>query len=228
MTIALIDGDIVLYRGASSCEPTKIKPDREPLEVALARTDKIMVDILHETGAEDYLVFLSGTNNFRKDINPEYKANRKDHVKPRWFEQCGQYLIDEWNAEITDGYEADDALGFNQTKDTIICTIDKDLLQVPGRHYNFVKKEWQVVDELTGYKNFYKQMLTGDTSDNIFGIKGIGAVKAAKLIDPCTTHNEMETLVNDLYADGMRFYMNADCLWVMRKEGERFSDVEWG
>jgi hypothetical protein len=74
--------------------------------------------------------------------------------------------------------EADDLLGINQTKDTIICTIDKDLRQVPGQHYNFVKDEIFTVNLQEGLLWFYTQMLTGDASDNISGIRGIGLKKA--------------------------------------------------
>jgi len=136
---------------------------------------------------------------------------------------CKAFLTTEYNAITTDGYEADDALGFNQTEDSIICSIDKDLLMIPGHHWNFVKKEHREVSELDGIKAFYRQMLIGDSSDNIFGVKGIGKVKAAKLIDHLETEDEMFKLVVDLYSDPERFIMNADCLWIWRKEKEHFT-----
>jgi 5'-3' exonuclease len=189
------------------------------------RTDNMMMELL--SYADEYKSFISGPNNFRKEINPEYKANRKDVIKPQWLNDCKQYLNDEYKSEVTDGFEADDALGFNQTEESVIMSIDKDLLMIPGHHYNFVKKEYHEVSELDGLKAFYRQMLIGDSADNIFGVKGIGKVKAAKLIDPLTTEQELWDVVFDLYDDGTfnpRLWMNADCLWIMRKEGERFSN----
>ena len=212
---ALIDADIVAYRCAASAE-------EEPYEIALLRVDKLMMDILEKE--INHISFLSGENNFRYNINPQYKANRKDKPKPRWLDTCRGYLVDEYKAIVVDGYEADDALGIHQTEETVIYTIDKDLLMIPGHHFNFVKKEYKEVSELDGFKAFYRQMLIGDSSDNIFGVPKIGKVKAAKLIDSCTSESEMRNLVFDLYSDPIRFLMNADCLWIMRKEGQRYSD----
>lgn len=82
--------------------------------VAFSRIDTHIHSILDATGATSYRGFLSGSNNFRHTIYPEYKANRKDMVDPRWRAACKEYLVTDWNAEITDGYEADDALGIAQ------------------------------------------------------------------------------------------------------------------
>lgn len=211
---ALIDADIVAYRCAASAE-------NEPVDVAIMRVDSMMMDILNKESS--YLAFLSGDNNFRKEINPEYKANRKDMVKPIHLNTCKDYLIKEYNAIVTDGYEADDALGFNQTEESVIYSIDKDLLMIPGHHYNFVKHEYKEVSELEGLRAFYRQMLIGDTADNIFGVKGIGEVKAAKIINILEAEEEMFLTVKNLYDSYERLLMNLDCLWIMRKEGERYS-----
>ena len=235
MTIALIDGDIIAYRCSAACE-------NESVELALIRTYDMMQNILTETGATAYKCFLSGKGNFRNDINPGYKANRKDKVDPIHRQVCKDFLISDWNAVVCDGYEADDALAMEQSGDwyvntrfgfpdsstskveTIICSIDKDLLQVPGKHYNFVKKEFSEVSKVEGLRNFYKQMLIGDSSDNIFGVSGIGKVKAAKYIDPLENEEIMLYTILDLYRDSLRLAMNADCLWLMRKENEKWTD----
>lgn len=218
----LIDADIVAYRCAASAE-------NENLDVAIFRTDSMMMELLAFDNC--YKAFLSGEKNFRKEINPEYKANRKDIVKPQYLIDCKNYLISEYGATVTDGYEADDALGINQVEESVICSIDKDLLMIPGMHYNFVKKEYHEISEIDGLKQFYRQMLIGDTADNIRGVDKIGKVKAAKLIDHLETEEEMYHTVSDLYYLNEsnteeaynRFIMNADCLWIMRKEGETFS-----
>lgn len=217
MTIALIDADIVAYRCAASAE-------NGPEEIALLRTEKLMQDILNETNSGMYLGFLTGIDNFRYDIYPEYKAHRKDTVKPRHLDACNLFLIDCWNAQVTQGYEADDALGMNQIEGTVICSIDKDLLMIPGQHYNFVKKEWAVVSELSGLEHFYKQALIGDTADNIKGVKGIGKVKADKLLLPCESEKDMYNVCCNLYKDVDRLDTNLDCLWIWRNHNERWSD----
>lgn len=217
MTIALIDADIVGYRCSAASE-------NDPEDICLMRTDKLMRDILSETSSDSYLAFLSGPNNFRKEIYPEYKANRKDLVKPKHLPVVRLFLAQEWNANVTDGYEADDALGMYQNEETVVCSIDKDLLMIPGNHYNFVKKEFCSVDELEGLRSFYRSALVGDKSDNIFGVRGIGKVKAAKLIDNLIEERDMYNTVCSLYNDPERLEMNLDCLWIWRNLGERWSD----
>lgn len=222
---ALIDSDIIAYRCAAASE-------NDPEEVAILRVDTMMREILDKE--DNYISFLSGPRktNFRYKINPEYKANRKDKVDPKHRAACKEFLVKEYNSIITEWGEADDHLGCNQTSETVIYSIDKDLMMIPGCHYNFVTKEYREISELDGLKNFYKQMLIGDSSDNIKGIDGIGKVKAARLIDHLESEEEMSNLVFDYYVNVKRdlaedsiksFWTNADCLWIMRKEGETFS-----
>ena len=74
-------------------------------------------------------------------------------------------------------------MGILQTSidDTVIVTVDKDLLQIKGNHWNPVKKEADVVED--GYELFLTQWLTGDATDGYPGLKGIGPKKAAKFIE---------------------------------------------
>ena len=114
MTTALIDGDLICYRCAASCQKQGILV--EPLEVAIFRVDELMRRILYEVNSSTYQVFLTGTNNFRYKYNPDYKANRKDTKRPEWLEPCREHLVLKWNAEVSDGCEADDLLSIAQTK----------------------------------------------------------------------------------------------------------------
>lgn len=223
---ALVDGDIVCYANAASAE-------LDPVEVAYMRIDQMMHSILDTTNSDTFRVFLSGSNNFRHEIYPEYKANRKDLVDPRWRSACKEYLVREWAAEVTDGYEADDALGINQTADTIICTIDKDLDMIPGMHYSWpIVREGKVVregkiyevSEIEGIRSFYRSLLVGDRTDNIFGVDGIGPVKASKMIDNLETEEEMFERVAELYQGDMdRLLVNGKCLYIMREENKQWA-----
>ena len=213
MSIALIDSDLVAYRVAATCDTD----EDGALDIALLRCDKLMQDIIDATESDQYRAFLTGKNNFRKRINPEYKANRKDTIPPRYLQQCRQFLIEEWKAEVSEGCEADDMLGLNQTKDTILCSLDKDLDMIPGLHYNWVKGEIYEISEIEALRHFYRQLLIGDRSDNIFGVPGIGKVKASKLIDTLETEEEMLNIVNSLYDSKERLCLNMNCLWIWRK-----------
>ena len=216
--IPLVDMDLVAFRVAATV------PEHDPFDVCEYRIDVMMRGILESCEAEEYIGVLTGKNNFRKKVNPEYKANRKDKEPPYYLQDCRKYLTDNYNATTTEGVEADDMLGWMQTKDTVICSIDKDLKQIAGNHFNFVKLEFDTVSPADGTKFFWKQMLIGDKTDNIYGIDGIGPVKASKRIDPCESEQECFEHVWELYnGDSERFVMNAQCLWIMRKEGETWA-----
>lgn len=218
--IALIDADIVAYRAAASCEPTKKKPHLEDEGYAVIRARDTMINILEQCRTREYIPFLSGGENFRKIIYPAYKANRDNVPRPVHLQPVREYLIDKWNAKLAIGYEADDALGIHHNENTIICSIDKDLLQLPGRHFNFVKNEHRTITELEARKTIYWLLLVGDTSDNIQGVYGIGPVKASRIVDG---HANIETLheeVRTIYNDDARFNLNLRLITVLRSEDE--------
>lgn len=223
-----VDADIVAFRCAASVEPSKkaepriLTPEETAFErdIAIARCDTLMRELIHTTQADTYNCFLSGRGNFRYKVYPEYKANRKDMVDPRFRQDCKEFLIKEWNAVLSHGCEADDLLGISQTEDSICASIDKDLLMIPGWHYNWVRDERAYTAPLDGVRYFYKQMLIGDKVDNIIGVHGLGPVKAGKYIDNLEEEEEMIETVLSLYNDDVtRFIYNAQCLWIMQQEG---------
>lgn len=244
--IALLDGDVVLYRTGFAADA-----QNAPMEINLVRAEETIRNIMNATHATSLKVYLSDTleNNFRYKIYPEYKANRKDAPRPKYYADIKQFLINEFDAVITTGQEADDALGIDQTyyRDELqqgwsfgalikqegktpietngepccICSIDKDLLQVPGMHYNFVKGEIREVTELDGLRHFYEQLLKGDRTDNIPGIDRIGEKKAAKLMANCESEADMLEIAFSMWDEDIdRMTMVGQLLWVRRKEGE--------
>jgi len=205
---ALMDGDIYAFRVACTTEN-----DNEA--IAVYRVNEMIENTLNEVEATEYKLFLTSPDNFRKHIYPEYKANRTA-TKPKHLQFLRDYLVESWQGTVAEKMEADDYLGINQHESSIICSIDKDLLQVPGKHYNFVKKEFYEVDGETGSRNFYTQLLTGDTSDNIKGIAGIGPVKAKKALAEATNEYEMFCIVRDMYKNDEWMIMNGRCLHILR------------
>lgn len=154
----------------SSIEET-YNPD--PLQWALHSVDEMLFSIFNSIGTHNYKVFLSGKGNFRYSIYPEYKANRKDSSIriPEHLNSCRKYLIDKWNAAVSEGCEADDLMATESRKnDSIICTIDKDLDTIEGTHFNWNTNKEYYVTKTEAMRNFYKQMITGDTADNIMGL----------------------------------------------------------
>ena len=214
---AIVDADIVAFRCSASREAT----DLTAVEYLV---NSSMEQILSQANATSYEAYLTGRNNFRKLIYPEYKAHRPTE-KPYWLEPIRQYLIATFNAEVIDGQEADDALGIaQQLNDTVICSIDKDLLQVPGHHYNFVKDEKIFISNFVGIYNFYTQCLMGDRADNIKGIEGVGVKKAEKILNGRLNEKEMFDAVRDAYGNDEEFIMNAKVLWIRRQPNEDWKD----
>lgn len=211
MTTALIDGDIITYRCAAS-----VSMD-EPVELVINRIDNLMTQTLDATEASSFEFYIKGEENFRHKIYPEYKTNRILE-KPFHLQEAVSYVKECWNAIPSGIYESDDMLGIRQRENTVICTIDKDLNMIPGLHYNFVKCTEDRISYMDGIRYFWKQMLIGDTSDNIFGIRGIGPKNAAKLIDWMDNEQDMFDLVYEKYNDPKRFVLNANCLWILQEE----------
>ena len=223
--LALIDLDLVCFRSAASAE-------NDDLGIAIYRSNELLDSILKKVDATEYRAFLPGEASFRKELLPTYKANRTA-PRPRHLKALREYAIKEMAAELApEGLEADDSLAIHQTNDTIICTLDKDLLQVPGRHFSWAiqGKNWKrpdtflQQDELGGARLFFEQCLKGDVSDNVKGIKGIGEKKSKQLLSNQETEQDMFELVQDMYSDDNRLIRNGSCLWIRRTEDDVWKD----
>ena len=103
----------------------------------------------------------------------------------------------------------------------VIASVDKDLDQIAGWHYNFVKKVGYNITPEEGMYRFYKQILTGDSADNIIGIRGVGPVTADKLLSEATDEMEMYSICLEQYeGNEERVIENARLLWLRRYEDE--------
>lgn len=219
-SVVVVDGDIVAYRCAASCEPNKQKPFLEDAPFAIARMHDLMSKmflIASDYGGRKVKVYLSGEGNFRKIIDPSYKAHRTQ-PPPTWLSVCQQELFQQYDTEITTGYEADDALGIAATEnDAIIASIDKDLMQIPGIYFDFVKDEIHHITSKRANEVFWTLMLVGDRADNIKGIHGIGPKKAAYAL---STEEPYFDLVRRMYSDDARFFTNYNLIRVIRTREE--------
>ena len=216
--IALIDADIIVYRVGFTTEDVSEK-------VAESRVDQCICNLLCFDLPDifEWELYLTGRGNFREDlaVTAPYKGNRKQE-KPKHYQAIRNRLVTLWKAFMVEGMEADDMLAIRQHElpESIIVTLDKDLDQVTGWHYNFVKKNKYWIDHEEGTFLLYKQFLTGDSVDNIIGVKGIGNVKAGKLLKD-KTEAEMWEVVVDLL--GMeRAVENGHLLYMLRTVDDSF------
>lgn len=190
---ALIDGDGVLYLNAIRFQ-TEIQWDDEDErsgKTTFCDTDAAFVaikldikNILKATGCNDYLFCLSDNrqNYFRNKILPTYKANRTQ-PKPQMYPFLKAQVIKNFNTLSYPTLEADDCLGLLADEDTVLVSLDKDLDQIAGEHYNWRKdKLYSVTPEDADYQFFY-QCLVGDSTDNYKGCPRVGDKGARKILD---------------------------------------------
>lgn len=226
--VVLLDGDVFVYRVGFASNDA-------PLEIAQARLNQSIDTIMDALEASELQVWLSPTDksNFRYQVYPEYKANRALQDKPVWYHQLREYLLSDYEAKIATGMEADDALGINQRKNSVIVTIDKDLDQIPGNHYNFVKELSYYVNLESAMRYFYFQLLCGDSTDNIPGVPRVGKVRANVILDRVETEDEMQRICLDHYRraykkDGMTNMIKfGQCLKIKQTEDEGLWQPEY-
>jgi hypothetical protein len=147
--------------------------------------------------------------------------------------------VEEGLAEFAVNMEADDLLRiwFHEYKsagrDTVICSIDKDLKCMPTRHYNIRKAEHFEMSEVDSNLFFYAQMLQGDPTDNIQGIPKIGPVKAEGLLKGLKEESEMQEVVmrSYYYAFGPRWQeeimLNGSLLYLLKHHEDKFEIDSW-
>lgn len=219
--IALVDGDILVYRVGFGCEDSNER-------IAIAKLAEYLEDLVFiHANCEKARGYLTGRSNYRDDIakTQTYKGHRLGVAKPKHFDLMREYMEKAWGFEMQEGQEADDAIGIEAYKldprDYVICSIDKDLNNLRGWHYNFHKNEMYYVKEEEAIKNFYKQLLTGDRTDNIPGIKGIGDKKADKILDGLEEEEDLYRAVLEVYKYNRDYLLEQGrLLWIRRKKEE--------
>ena len=187
---------------------------------AIHNINSIMGTLLSDIAPRTYTCYIGGNGNYRYLVNPEYKAGRPP--RPHHYDAVKEYLIKRYDTEVVNGIEADDACSMAQYaavdtsrvmsmyatvddclkaryNNTCIASNDKDLLMVPGNHYNWQKKIHQFITEDEGDYNFYTQLLTGDSTDNIFGLADIGPARAKDILKGTTNSLERYNACREAY-----------------------------
>lgn len=223
----IIDGDILVYRASEAVTEdfeTELEEDENFLyritsyvnkEFAV-KAIKTMIDKICKTTNSNkiYICLSDKEHNFRKEINPEYKANRKKKLKPILYDWLRHWFINESGYKVYERpyLEADDVIGILATSDKIIkgdkCiwSFDKDFKTIPckfakGSPDGRIKKKI-ITPEMADWYFMY-QTLIGDTTDGYKGCKGIGDIKARKLLGKIgeKTLEEMWQIVKQTYKE---------------------------
>jgi 5'-3' exonuclease len=178
--LAIIDADSIMYQIAFvEASPALCKKN----------LDKKLADIMELTGAPNGVVFIKGANNFRYQVDIAYKGNRKDIIEPEvkdridmLYEYAKDFCVAGDNGEADDLCSITARKALDEGKTFIVSHIDKDLNAISGWHHNFRTNEIYHLDDMQSYRFLMSQLLTGDATDNIQGLRGVGLKTAEKLI----------------------------------------------
>ena len=200
-TVFLIDASMYVFRAWHSMPDVFFDTEGNPVN-AVHGFARFLLDFVEHTRASHAIAAfdIALTSSFRNAIYPAYKANR-DPAPPelkRQFEYCRELAAAFGFTVLADAaYEADDLIGSALQAirahglRAVIVSADKDfgqLLDDDVEQWDYARgQRWgaagvparlgvearQVVDYLA---------LTGDATDNIPGVPGIGAKGAAALL----------------------------------------------
>ncbi|UNF40519.1 DNA polymerase I [Bartonella krasnovii] len=206
--LLLVDGSGYVFRAYYALPPLKRKKDGLPIGAVAGFCNmlwKLLCDARNtETGiipTHFAVIFDYSSDTFRKQIYPQYKANRSEPPE----DLIPQFALIRQATKAfnlpcieKEGFEADDLIATYATlatkvgaKTTIISS-DKDLMQLVNKHVSLydgmkdkhigvseVIEKWGVSPE----KMIDLQALIGDATDNVPGIPGIGPKIAAQLLN---------------------------------------------
>ncbi|NDJ52717.1 MAG: DNA polymerase I [Chloroflexi bacterium] len=203
--LVLIDGHALAYRMFYALS-TGLRTREGELTNAVYGFTRTLLELMLGEDRPDYLaVSFDVEPTFRNEMYAEYKGTR-EKMPEELGTQIGRIheVLAAFNVPIliAENYEADDVLGTVARRatelgvDTLIITGDKDLLQLVDEHVHVqlprftqqgahifdiekVKEEFGGLEplQIIDYKG-----LVGDTSDNIPGVRGVGAKTATALL----------------------------------------------
>lgn len=151
--LLLVDGDMVAFSHAAAEEYGK-EPEDVSVGKILSSIDSKMDYISKRVNATDVMTFISGSENMRHELFPEYKANRDGVWRPENLKNAKAHMSVAWNGFQMKGLEADDLLAcfarhdyeivmgkLNMIKqliykgpctydEVVIASLDKDLTQL--------------------------------------------------------------------------------------------------
>ncbi len=197
----IIDGHAQIYRAYFAPFRDLTSHSGEPTKATFVFTQMLLN--LIELRKPDYLAMVIDSGDetvFRKDIFPEYKANRQPRPDD-FFPQEERILRLVRDAGIPifakPGFEADDLIATmarrleNGGFHTFLVSKDKDLRQILDESISMYDVQSDEVMDLeamqkkcgyTPLEAIEIQTLMGDTTDNVPGIPGVGEKTATKLV----------------------------------------------
>lgn len=186
----LIDSDFLAYKAAQACE---IGIDfGEDVIIAQSQFSEVLKVFHNELNKvtkammeDNFILYFSSTQNFRKKIYPDYKGHRMKR-KPLGYKRLVNYCRKNHNFKLIEGLEADDTIGIEATRfadpNNIIVSPDKDMRQIPSTLWD-MKDDVVEITKDDGDRWHLIQSLSGDPTDGYSGCPGIGVKRASELLD---------------------------------------------
>lgn len=167
---------------------------------AVSILDGMIRKALDGSKCSDCHIYLTpATGNFRDSICTlrRYKGDRPS--RPVYYSDLREHLLFTHRAIVARGEEADDQISWVarqyyrlQGREYVIIGVDKDLMQIPGDHYNWVENETKNLSDDEAKLWYWAQVLAGDSGDNVGGCWGLGLAKASKFLVQCNGLNDDE------------------------------------
>ena len=187
----IIDGDMFLYRASFSTE-VEIKWDEDTWTLHSSEKesqhsfDSCLMSVVNKLDKDaEFILAFSDTENYRYDIFPNYKSNRKNTRKPLGLKALREWAIESYDSRVFPRLEADDVCGIMATEDPTFVAVsgDKDFGTLPITWYNMLRDEMRSVTPEEADKFHLIQTLAGDPTDGYMGVKGIGTKTAEKILE---------------------------------------------
>lgn len=208
--IALIDADYLKYLVASGMY-------KRIMEDGLPHSRSMLHDVIDyylnreifgNFEAKAYVFCFSAPSKqiFRNSMAQEakYKGNRENREDKTYYVDkyddmayVYEYINSRYQALVYSDLEADDLLSILQNEHTFIFSIDKDLLQVPGFHFDMDMRVLKYITEEDGLRTLIKQVLQGDTVDGVPGLQGYGPVKVEKVCGEQEPYQMFISVINE-------------------------------
>jgi hypothetical protein len=208
---ALIDSDLLVYAIGFVFDESVSE------RVVMNKVDTRIEGIMNAARCNTNICFITRPrDNFRYDVATigKYKGNRLQS-KPFYYEFIRDYLKHEHSAIESSGCEADDTIAdamVNSRESSVVCSLDKDLDTIYGWHFKWgirgkQGKGLHYIAPHEAHRFLCKQMLMGDSSDNILGVYGIGSKKAESILNRCEDDymQAVKQTYRDIYGDSIKY-----------------------
>ena len=217
--LLIIDGSNLLFQMFFGMPSRIINKDGKAIQGTLGFVGALIKIIKMTVPTHVIILFDSETENERVEINADYKANRTDYSNVLEEENPFSQIDDVYAAldfmkikhtEVK-GVETDDVIASytltsGKTMQIVISSFDSDFFQLITKNVSVLRyrgdktvicDEEYIMDKLGIIPSLYAdyKSLTGDASDNIKGVRGIGSKTAAQLIN---TFGDLKNILTNI------------------------------